>query len=428
MQIASPDGGAATGGTVSHAKVATAPDSAPGQVSVADAQGKIRFTCAKCGFHAKLAASYAGKAISCPGCQAPQLIPPLVEAHDSAGGAATPAVTPAAALTSPSEAPGITVDDTSPFDDQAVEAAGSGTAIAPRPPAAKAPASAISPSPSKQPLAPAAAAALPSGVPGMGGGDAPADAGDERPARSLSSSGKPKRGLSSVATPVPGKGVIRRGGKAGAALAAEEEAAAIAEEDAALEEEEEERTVPKELPAILKPLEPYLVHLREPKVMALVGAVVVALILEVCLIVAWRSAAGDVAKLRPQLATAMKSLEETQDKLTHALYDVGAQTSRADKAAEKLQQGQAALAESQKDAENQKAKAKQAEIDHQKEYDQRKAAETKLDATLDKLSKAVQARDDDYKKRVEAEKARDEESRLRKELKDKLDELAKAPK
>ena len=42
MKIASPDDGAATGGTVSVSKVTTASEGSTGQVSVVDAQGKIR--------------------------------------------------------------------------------------------------------------------------------------------------------------------------------------------------------------------------------------------------------------------------------------------------------------------------------------------------------------------------------------------------
>jgi hypothetical protein len=409
MQIASPDGGAATGGTVSHARVSTAPEGAPGQVSVVDAQGKIRFTCAKCGFHAKLAANYAGKAISCPGCQAPQLIPPLDAAHSSAGGAATPAVSEEAAslankVSTPAESadePGITVDDPTPFGEHM--------------PVSDAPSEATA-----TPKKPAAAPAKPLAD------DAEAPA---QPTPAVKPVGKPKRSVASIPAAVPGKGVVRRGGRAGAAQAAEEEATAIAEEDAAIAAEEEELAKPpKELPAFLKPIAPYLERLHEPKVLVTVGVCVVLFILQISLIWAWRSAAGSLAELRPRHEATVVSLEDTKAKLTRAEYDLGAQISKAKDATDKLLLAQSSLAESQKTADDQKAKAKQAEIDHQKEYDQRKVAEGKLDVTLDKLAKAVAARDEDYKKRVEAEKARDEEAKLRKELKDKLDELAKAPK
>ena len=402
MQIASPDDGAATGGTVSVSKVTTASEGSTGQVSVVDAQGKIRFTCAKCGFQAKLASSYAGKAISCPKCQAPQLIPPVGEAHLAAGDAALPAEAPAAAPSRPSavvkapselaEEPGITVEETTPFEARDQEAG------------AAAPAPAAPPAASTD--APAAGAPSSPSVPAV----------------------KPKRSSAPKAPAGPPKGVVRRGGRAGAALAAEEEASAIAEEEAALDAEEEAQAKSKELPAFLKPYESQIERLRQPKVLVIAGVCLLALVLEISLVVAWRSAAGALAELRPKFDKAVKDLETSTDKLTHAQFDLSVQSSKVKESADKVQLIQGSLAESQKETEDEKAKAKQAESDHQKEYDLRKAVENKLDATLDKLSKAVQARDEDYKKRVEAEKARDEESRLRKELKDNLDELAKAPK
>jgi hypothetical protein len=42
-----------------------------------DSDGRISFMCTSCFFQAKLAPSYAGKAIACPQCKAAQIIAPL---------------------------------------------------------------------------------------------------------------------------------------------------------------------------------------------------------------------------------------------------------------------------------------------------------------------------------------------------------------
>ncbi len=79
MKIVAPDGSDPTGSTVAVRRVETATVPA-GTYSTPDASGKIRFTCTTCGYLAKLGANYAGKAIACPSCQSPQLIPPLAPA------------------------------------------------------------------------------------------------------------------------------------------------------------------------------------------------------------------------------------------------------------------------------------------------------------------------------------------------------------
>jgi hypothetical protein len=272
MQIASPDGGVATGETVSVSKVATVPDAAAGQVSVADAQGKIRFTCAKCGFHAKLASSYAGKAIACPGCQAPQLIPPLGEARVAAVGAATSAAPATAAATGGAGGghaaalalaePAISMEEPTPFGEHALAGDAAGDAGPQATPAAKlAPQAAAKPAakpaamPAAKPAAKAAAAPAPVlDSPPEISLDAPepssAGAGEaERPPAKPAAASAPKgaavkRRSSQPSTPAePPKGVVRRGGRAGAALAAEEEAAQIAEEE---EEDAEAEEAAKE--------------------------------------------------------------------------------------------------------------------------------------------------------------------------------------
>ena len=79
MQIASYDAGVATGDTVRIDKISTAQGNV---VSIPDADGRLRFTCGSCGYSAKLASTYAGKAIACPECKSPQLIPPLQGPED----------------------------------------------------------------------------------------------------------------------------------------------------------------------------------------------------------------------------------------------------------------------------------------------------------------------------------------------------------
>jgi uncharacterized paraquat-inducible protein A len=98
MQIA--DGNAedskATGDTVRFNRVDTAHGTA--RFSKPDGEGRLAFTCSSCAFSAKLAATYAGKAISCPKCQAPQLIPPIEQAGGPPEGKMLPpqAASPAA--------------------------------------------------------------------------------------------------------------------------------------------------------------------------------------------------------------------------------------------------------------------------------------------------------------------------------------------
>ena len=95
MQIASSDVGVSTGDTVRIDKVSTAQNAA---VSIPDSDGRLRFTCGSCGYSAKLASTYAGKAIACPECKSPQLIPPLQGPESSVGKTLPPpAPTPATA-------------------------------------------------------------------------------------------------------------------------------------------------------------------------------------------------------------------------------------------------------------------------------------------------------------------------------------------
>ncbi len=75
MQIATADGSDPTGDTVRYNRVSTAQGT--DRFSKPDDSGRLIFTCNSCSFQAKLAATYAGKAISCPKCNSPQLIPPL---------------------------------------------------------------------------------------------------------------------------------------------------------------------------------------------------------------------------------------------------------------------------------------------------------------------------------------------------------------
>jgi hypothetical protein len=383
VQIASSDHGEPSGDTVSVSRVATASaKELTAQVSVPDASGKIRFTCAKCGFHAKLASSYAGKAIACPGCQAPQLIPPLgsapVAATAAAAAAATataadrPSTTPTVAAPVLSDEPGISFDEPMASELAPAERPASQAA-----PAAPAPRSAPKPAAPSRPSTPSPPSSRSLGVVRRGVREAPPGRGD------------------------PGE----------------------------TEEGDEPEAAPAKAPSAAgTALAPLIGRLKEPKVLGLAIACLVALILEICLIVSWRGAVAEADKYRASSKQAEDQLKDAKSALSHAEYDRDELTSKLKAANDQLKKAQDDLGMAQKAAQDAGEKYKAAEAERQKEYDERKQAVAQYDDAFAKLKKSELAREEDYKRRLEAEKARDEEARLRKELKGKLDELAKTPK
>jgi hypothetical protein len=382
MQIASPDGGEATGDTVRVSKVATAQTPA-GQVSVADAEGKIRFTCTGCGFHAKLAATYAGKAIACPKCQAPQLIPPL--GPPPTGGAEGKVLPPSA--------PEPTADD----DGIEFDLDSKPTAAAAQP----APAAPVS-SPVDDPADHLSFDDVPDQP-------VPVKPAPAKPAAPIAKAEpKPKAEAKKVTT-----SVVRRGSRK-----AQPEPEPEPEED----DEEEEASAPRPPPAIVRSLMPLLERLREPRMLAAtIGGGVAFILLIVCAI-GWWSASGAASEARARAKAAEDKLGATQDVVKKREWERDENATGLDKMTKERDKAKADLKASLDQVAEAEAKAKKAEGEVKDEYAKRKEAEDKYDTTFTKVKQLEAKSDQDYKDRLEAEKKFQEEARLRKDIEAKLKE------
>jgi hypothetical protein len=408
MQIATADGGAATGDTVRVSKLETA-KGPTNQVSVPDAEGRIRFTCVGCAYQAKLAATYAGKAIACPKCQAPNLVPPLAPdggGGPSGNGEAPSAQRPAAQaeddgitfdLGDAKPAPGAgaeTVDDVSFGAPAAQQTAGAETvddvsfAAAARPGEETVDDSSFS-SEAQKPAAPARPGAKP------GGAGRPA-AKPQPPA-----GGKPKTG------------VVRRGAKP--------------VDPAPADEDEGEDEDDSEEPAMPRTPNPLVEKLKQPPVMAAAIAGGVLLILTITFLALWLGASGEARRQRDASESASARAEELKTKLGKAEWatnetadKLGKMTAEREKAAADLKAAKLALDEAE-------AKFKKADGERADEYAKRKKAEDDHDALFKKLKEVEAKREEDYQARVALKKALDEETKLRRELKEKLDEQLAKP-
>lgn len=390
MQIANADGGEATGDTVRVAKVATAPGT--GRFSVPDAEGRLRFTCSGCGYSAKLASTYAGKAISCPQCKSPQVIPPLQGPEGSAG-----KTVPSSAL-EPATAP--TVDDGLTFEDE------------PAKPAASAPAA-----PRKPALVPAA-----------GPEDDGLTFGDEPSARSTPGSDSDATKPTAVATTRPSAskppakpstkpgsgGVVRRGSRAMPAPVPVDE------------DDEEDDDVTPANPS--KPLPPWAQKLKEPRMMAVIGGCAAALILLIVLISGWNGAAHQAEENRLRA----DANETRANGLEKQKADVEFTLSKTNEEVKRLKQteseAKAALAAAETRLADLGEQLKKAEADKAEEYAKRKKAETAHDEMFTKLQDAEKKRNEDYRATTELRRKYEEEVKLRKDLQVRLAEAQAASK
>jgi len=398
MQIANADGGESTGDTVRMSKVATAPST--GRFSVPDADGRLRFACAGCGYSAKLASTYAGKAISCPQCKSPQLIPPLQGPEGSAGKtgpslALEPATAPAAA---PSE------DDGLSFDDEPAK-----PAIA-----------ATKPTTPRKPAAPVAAPdddgltfedePVARAAPGGTDNDAtkPTAAASARP-----QAPKAAAAASKPATKPGSGGVVRRGSRMAMPTSPEP-----------IEEKVEDDEPAK--PA--KPLPPWVQKLKEPRMMALIGGCAAALILQIVLISGWAGASGEAKEYRDK-AEANETRANGLDKLkSEAEFDLSKTSEEVKRLKLAEREAKAALAAADVRLAEMGEQLKKAEADKASEYALRKKAEANHDELFDKLQAAEKKRNEEYRTTTELRRKFEEEVKLRKDLKVRLDEALAAAK
>lgn len=388
MQIASADAGEATGDTVRVAKVATAPGT--GRFSVPDADGRLRFTCSGCGYSAKLASTYAGKAISCPQCKSPQVIPPLQGPEGGAGKAEpSPALEPAAAPSA---------DDGLSFDDEPAKPA----PVAPRKPVA-------------------ARAAAPDDD-GLTFGDEPA--GRSAPGDTDNDATKPTAAASlkpqaPKAPPKPSTkpgsgGVVRRGSRA-----------PLPASEPVVDEEEEDDDEP-EKPS--KPLPPWAQKLKEPRMMAIIGGCAAALILQIVLISGWVGASNEARTYREK-ADANETRANGLDKLkADAEFSLSKTTEEVNRLKKAESEAKAALAAAETRVADMGEQLKKAETDKADEYARRKKAEAEQDEMFTKLKAAEKKRDEEYRITTELRRKYEEEAKLRKDLKVRLDEAQAAAK
>jgi hypothetical protein len=399
MQIASPDGGESTGDTVRMSKVTTAQGTA--KFSATDADGRLRFTCTGCGFSAKLASSYAGKAISCPQCKSPQLIPPLGPPEGDLGKPLPPSAPVPAAADQRSVEPAAPEGGAAAAVDP-----GKGIAFAITPPA---PGARPAPEPDGTDdisfeLEPAPEPVPPKAAPGRSA------------AGSRHSPPKPPGPTPAAAGPAtkPGSGgVVRRGSR-------------MALPAAAPEEHQEEEADMDQAPA--KPLPPWVQRLKQPRMMAIVGGIVAVVILQIVLVVGWLNASTAATEER----TRAEAAERQSAVLGDEKKDIGWKLDKAsaDILVSRKAEGEAkaALAAAETRALELGEKLKQAESDKQEEYDRRKKAEAAYDEVFAKAKKLEGERDEDYRVRNELRKKYEEEVKLRKELKTRLDEAQAAAK
>jgi hypothetical protein len=395
MQIASADGGEATGDTVRVSRVATA-QGGTGRFSMPDADGRLAFTCSGCGYSAKLASTYAGKAISCPQCKAPQLIPPLQGTDGGAGKAVpSPALEPAAAKTAaPAADEGLT------FEDEPAKPA----VTPPKPPAATAPAV----------------------DDGISFDDEPVD---RRPADgSDNDATKPTAAASakSTAPKVPAKpstrpgsgGVVRRGSRVPLPATPEPTDGAGGEED-----RDDQR--PVEPP---KPMPPWAQKLKEPRVMGVAGGALVALILVVVLISGWAGASSRAEEFRAQAESNGQRVAALEQEKAAAEFNLSKATEDLNRVRKSESEVKAALATAQARVAELGEQVRKADADKASEYALRKKAEADHDDLFAKLKALERKRDEEYRIATELRRKYEEEAKLRKDLKVRLEEAQAAAK
>jgi ribosomal protein S27AE len=410
MQIANADGGEATGDTVRVNKVATAQGT--GKFSVPDADGRLRFTCGGCGYSAKLASTYAGKAISCPQRKSPQLIPPL-QGSEGAGGKAQ---APSSAL----EPAGGPADDGLTFDDEPAAQATAAAPVAPKAaPAEKDPADEIS-----FDLEPAEPAPAARSAPGASDNDATkptaAAAASQKPGPQKPAPAKPTAGAKPSTKPGSG-GVVRRGSRMPLPAAP----TATDEDEEAPEESDEPAKPKKQLPPWAQNL---TTRLKEPRIMAMVGGCAAALILQIVLINGWVGASNDAADFRKRAEANETRAKDLDKKQADTEFTLSKTTEDLNRIKKTESDAKAALAAAETRLSEMAEALKKAEADKADEYTRRKKAEAEQDEMFTKLKAIEKKRDEEYRISTELRSKYEEETKLRKALKQRLDEAQAAAK
>lgn len=418
MQIANADGGEATGDTVRVNKVATAQGT--GKYSVPDAEGRLRFTCGGCAYTAKLASTYAGKAISCPQCKSPQLIPPLQGPEDAGGKAQAPS--------SALEPAGGPADDGLTFDDEPAAKATAPTkpanAAASVNSAEKDPADEIS-----FDLEPAESTPAARSVPGSGDNDATKPtaaaanaslkAGPLKPAPPKPAMTKPPTDAKPSTKPGSG-GVVRRGSRAPLPTGP-----ASADEDETDDENDQPAKPAKPLPPWAQNL---TARLKEPRVMALVGGCAAALILQIVLINGWVGASSEASEFRQRAESNETRANELDKKQADTEFTLSKTTEDLNRTKKSDSEAKAALAAAETRLSEMGEALKKAEADKADEYARRKKAEADQDEMFTKLKAIEKKRDEEYRISTELRRKFEEETKLRKDLKQRLEEAQAAAK
>lgn len=392
MQIASSDAGVATGDTVRIDKISTAQGNV---VSIPDADGRLRFTCGSCGYSAKLASTYAGKAIACPECKSPQLIPPLQGPEDGGGKTLPPPASAPVAVTK--------AEDELAFDD---EPAAAPTNAAQKPtakPAVHDPLDDISFD--QEPLGQAAS---PTGA-DIANKDVP------KPISKIKSPASSSRVDSSAqpSSSKPGSGkIVRRGNRMALATTSD-----LPDEDA--DQADEQPLQPS------KPLPPWVQKMKQPRMMAIIGSSVFLLIILIVLISAWSNASSD-AKTFEERAVKAEKLTVTLDKgKSDAEFELSKSQSELKGLKKSNEEAKAALGAAETRLAELNEKVKQAEAQKVEEIAKRKKADNDYSESFANQKKLEKQRDDDYQRSNDLRKKYEEEMKLRKDLQERLQILGK---
>ena len=401
MEIASADGGDSTGDTVRVARVTTAQGSA--NFSVPDAEGNLRFTCGGCGYGAKLSGTYAGKAISCPQCKAPQLIPPLAKAEGNVEKklqppAPAPAPTPTQApIAAPQNEVDLSFDDETTSDPNPLPVAKKTIAQV----AAHDPVDDISFD--QEPLAHATAETTSANT------VKPPSTRTALPTKGPRDAGP---GQSPTDKPTSGK-IVRRGSNA--AMPAMPQSTA---DDAENDESDSVKSA--------KPLPEWVQKVKQPKIMASIGGGLAVFITLIVLISAWSNASSSVKELEDKV----KLTEELNNTLKKGKSDAEFALSETKSERDRLKKSEADMKAELILAKTGLAelgeKVKQAEAKKTEEYDLRKKMEVKHDENFAKLKSVEKLRDEDYQRSIDVRKKYEEEVKLRKSLQERLEGMVKA--
>ena len=382
---------APTGDTVRYNRVATAHGT--DRFSKPDDAGRLTFTCSSCAFSAKLAVTYAGKAISCPKCQSPQLIPPVEPAGGTPMGKTQPPLV---------ESPAADAKDDELIFDLSPSVTKSESAAMP-----------IQPSKPIKPSVPSSALVDDD----LTFDDAPAVAASvPKPSRApMSPVAAPKTSASLANNQPadekrPGTGQIKRRGSRMPLPSAVPDIDEVEEEGPVIEK---------------KPLPAWVEQAKQPKIMIMAGSALVLLVVMIVLISGWMSA-NDLAAEQRVLAESNKS---EADREATARKSIEWKLSENETALTKAKQAEVAaktaLAASEVTLLDVADKLKKAEAERQDEYDKRKKAEASYDEVFAKIKSLEAAREEDYRIRTDLRKKYDEELRLRKEMKSQFDDTKK---